>query len=71
MNQPNQMSFINSAPIVDVECFGASTGQISVEVIGGLGPFDFSYLPNVGSLVLLQHLVSQFRIYLLVNTRLA
>ena len=50
LNQPNQMSFINSAPIVDVECFGASTGQISVEVIGGLGPFNFLILPNVGSL---------------------
>ena len=50
LNQPNQMSFVNSAPIVDVECFGAATGQISVEVIGGLGPFDFSFLPNTGSL---------------------
>ena len=50
LNQPNQMSLINSVPIIDVECFGASTGQISVEVIGGLGPFNFSYLPNVGSL---------------------
>ncbi|MBH83756.1 MAG: hypothetical protein CMP70_03675 [Flavobacteriales bacterium] len=50
LNQPNQMSFINPTPIVDVECFGASTGQISVEVIGGLGPFNFSILPNVGSL---------------------
>lgn len=48
--QPNQMSFINSAPIVDVECFGASTGQISVEVIGGSGPFSFSNSPNIGSL---------------------
>ena len=50
LNQPNQMSFINPTPIVDVECFGASTGQISVEVIGGLGPFNFSSLPNIGSL---------------------
>ena len=50
LNQPNQMSLINPTPIVDVECFGASTGQISVEVIGGLGPFNFSSLPNIGSL---------------------
>ena len=50
LNQPNQMSFINPTPIIDVECFGASTGQISVEVIGGLGPFNFSSLPNIGSL---------------------
>ena len=50
LNQPNQMSFVNPTPIVDVECFGASTGQISVEVIGGLGPFNFSSLPNIGSL---------------------
>ena len=50
LNQPNQMAFINPTPIVDVECFGASTGQISVEVIGGLGPFNFSSLPNIGSL---------------------
>ena len=50
LNQPNQMSLINSVPIIDVECFGASTGQISVEVNGGIGPFNFSYLPNVGSL---------------------
>ena len=50
LNQPNQMSLINPTPIVDVECFGASTGQISVEVIGGLGPFNFSSLPNIGIL---------------------
>ncbi len=50
LNQPNQMSLINPTPIVDVECFGASTGQISVEVIGGLGPYNFSSFPNIGSL---------------------
>ncbi|MFL2569558.1 MAG: gliding motility-associated C-terminal domain-containing protein [Flavobacteriales bacterium] len=50
LTQPNQMSFINPTPIVDVECFGASTGQISVEVLGGTGPYNFSSLPNVGSL---------------------
>jgi gliding motility-associated-like protein len=50
LNQPNQMSLINSNPIVDVECFGASTGQISVEVTGGLGPYNFSSFPNIGSL---------------------
>ncbi len=50
LNQPNQMSFINPTPIVDVECFGDSTGQISVEVTGGLGPFNFTSLPNLGNL---------------------
>ena len=48
LNQPNQMSFIKPTPIVDVDCFGDSTGQINVEVIGGSGPFTFSSLPNLG-----------------------
>ncbi len=49
LNQPNQMLLVNSIPIVDVACFGASTGQISVDVLGGTGPYNFSSLPNVGN----------------------
>ena len=46
---PNQISLINPIPTIDVECFGASTGQISVEVLGGIAPYNFSVSPSVGS----------------------
>ncbi|MBL6663581.1 MAG: gliding motility-associated C-terminal domain-containing protein [Flavobacteriales bacterium] len=49
LNQPNQMLLVNPIPNVDVACFGASTGQINVEVIGGTGPYNFSSLPNIGN----------------------
>ncbi|MAD50737.1 MAG: hypothetical protein CMC95_05515 [Flavobacteriales bacterium] len=49
LTQPSQMSFTNPIPTVDVDCFGASTGQISVEVLGALSPYNISNLPNIGN----------------------
>ena len=48
---PNQISLINPIPTIDVECFGESTGQISVEVLGGVAPYNFSVSPSIGTLV--------------------
>ncbi len=45
---PNQISLINPVPTIDVECFGESTGQISVEVLGGIAPYNFSVSPSIG-----------------------
>ena len=38
LTHPTQMSF--STSVLDVNCFGASTGQISVDVIGGTTPYS-------------------------------
>jgi gliding motility-associated-like protein len=50
LTHPDQMAFSNPIPTVDIECFGASTGQVSVEVSGGIGPYNISCLPNIGNL---------------------
>jgi len=49
LTHPNQMSFINLNPTASIECFGSSTGQLAVEVLGGSAPYSISHLPNIGN----------------------
>ena len=43
LTHPAQMSF--STNVIDVNCFGESTGQISVDVSGGTSPYYFTHEP--------------------------
>ena len=49
MTEPDALSFPNPQ-LTDVDCFGAFTGILEIEVDGGTSDYTFSISPNIGSL---------------------
>jgi gliding motility-associated-like protein len=40
---------VNSNSITNVSCFGGSNGAITVNASGGIGPYSYSWTPNIGN----------------------
>ena len=40
---------MNSSSITNVSCFGGSNGAITVNASGGIGPYSYSWTPNIGN----------------------
>lgn len=47
INQPTPLEIV-SAPIQNVECFGENTGQVTVNVIGGNGGYNYAWTNSSG-----------------------